>query len=87
MVRLVCVVIFLIPLSRSHVGVILAPVWAACILPAFWNHFGWVPVKSVLEGMVLGGIVLERFIRVFSGRGPEAPWVRQARLKGVDPPK
>lgn len=69
MVRLVYVVIFLIPLSRSHYGVILAPVWAACILPALWNHFGWVPVKSVLEGMVLGVIMLERFILVFWGRG------------------
>ena len=65
----------------------LAPVGTACKLPALWNHFGWVPVKSVWEGTVLGGILLERFALIFWGRDSEAPGLRQARWEGVDLPK
>ena len=37
--------------STSHFGVVLASVEAACTLPGLWHHFGWTPVKAMLEGV------------------------------------
>lgn len=47
-VGLLCVVLFPSPWGRSHFGVVLAPVGAACTLPGSWHHFVWAPAKSIL---------------------------------------
>ena len=47
--RLVCVVMFPSSQERSHFGVVLAPLRAACILPSLWQHFEWAVAKFILE--------------------------------------
>ena len=62
--RLVCVVIFPLPQSGSHFGMVLAPIGAACTMPGFWLSFEWALAKSLLEWTYSGQSLGHSFNKV-----------------------
>ena len=88
---------FSLCLDNSHLGVVLVPVGAACMLPGLWHFSGWAPVKGVLEGSGfqenagVGCAVPARSMLVCPGSGPvatqEYPCRDQAGMEGLCPQK
>lgn len=72
----VCVVIFPSPWGRSHFGVVIASVLAACSLSGLRHYIHWALSKDIFKGtgwqgnVVLGCILLAKFREVWFGRRP-----------------